>query len=67
MPIVAPHRPSATETPGTATFRMTVEVDETGDALTSTGDLDVRGPDGSPLLTLSIFVALGFGPGPRPC
>src|SRR5688572_9211519 len=31
---------TATETPGTATFRMTVEVDATGDGLSYDGDID---------------------------
>jgi hypothetical protein len=43
---------TATETPGTATFRMTAEVDETGDALLFAGGVDVRSPDGSLIVDL---------------
>lgn len=39
--------PAATrEIPGTVTFRMTIAADATSDALTVTGDLDLRTPDG---------------------
>ncbi len=41
-----------TEGLGTATFRMTVEVDETGDALAFDGDLDVRDPAGNVLVNI---------------
>jgi hypothetical protein len=43
---------TVTETPGTATFRMTIEVDETGNAMTTAGGLDLRAPDGSPIATI---------------
>jgi hypothetical protein len=41
-----------TEGLGTATFQMTVEVDEAGDALTFGGDLDLRDPAGNLLLAI---------------
>jgi hypothetical protein len=40
------------ETPGTATFRMTITADDTGNALTAHGDLDVRTPDGTLIVAL---------------
>lgn len=43
---------TATEGLGTATFRMTVTVDDTGNALTYDGNLDVRDPAGALLLTI---------------
>jgi hypothetical protein len=43
---------TATETPGTATFRMTIDADDTGDALSAKGNLDVRDPAGTLLLTI---------------
>ena len=38
--------PSAAESPGTVTFRMAITADVTGNALTATGDLDLRTPSG---------------------
>jgi hypothetical protein len=41
-----------TETPGTGTFRMTVEVGDTGDAMTFNGEIVVRSPEGYSIVTL---------------
>jgi hypothetical protein len=41
-----------TEALGSATFRMTVEVDATGNAYTAGGTLDLRDQDGTAIVTL---------------
>lgn len=43
---------SATDTSGTATFRMAVEVDATDDAMTLAGTLDVQAPDGGLIVAI---------------
>jgi hypothetical protein len=40
------------ESPGTATFVMTVEVDDTGDGMTFDGELVVRSAEGYPIVTI---------------
>jgi hypothetical protein len=41
-----------TETLGTATFRTKVQIDDTGNAYTADGDLDLRDDNGVPIVTL---------------
>lgn len=43
---------TAAEAIGTATFRMTITVDDTGDAYTADGSLDLRDANGAPIVTL---------------
>ena len=41
-----------TESPGSAAFRMTVTLDDTGDVASFAGEIVVRSPEGYPIVTL---------------